>query len=71
MHSHHTDEGAPSASAPTANPEAVDEATARAVIAQAEQRRVQACAEELHAVLAKHGMSLEVTPAEIVLVPRG
>lgn len=62
MHSHHDHvEGAASASDPVAE--------ARRVVAQDEQARMQACAEEIQAVLAKHGMRLDVTPAQISIVP--
>lgn len=44
-------------------------ADARALLAADEQARMQACAAELEQVLAKHGMRLEVTPAQINIVP--
>lgn len=65
MHSHHTDEGAPSVSAP----EPGDVESARALIAEEEQRRMQACAAELQQVLAKYGMRMDVTEPQIVLAP--
>ena len=66
MHSHHDHtEGEASAS----SSEATDLEAARALLAQEEQRRTQACAEEIQAVLAKYGMTLEATPAQIVLAP--
>ncbi|MEU8469610.1 hypothetical protein AB0F30_17080 [Streptomyces sp. NPDC029006] len=68
MHSHHTTEGAPSAS--VAEPEQADVEAARAVLAQEEQRRIQACAAELQEVLTRYGMTLEVAPAQIVLAPQ-
>lgn len=67
MHSHHDhSEGEASASSP---PPAGLEA-ARALIEQEEARRMQACAEEIQAVLERYGMVLEVTPAQIVLSPK-
>lgn len=67
MHSHNPDEvleASPSASAP-------DDplASARALLAAEERTRMEACAEELQLVLARHGMRLDVTPAQISIVP--
>jgi hypothetical protein len=67
VHSHHTDEGAPSAAASEIEPETLD--AARAVIAQDEQRRMEACAAEIQAVLAKYGMQLDVPAPRISIVP--
>lgn len=64
MHTHHTDEGAPSATT-TADPVAA----ARRVLAEDTRTRVEACAQEIAEVLAKHGMRLETTPAQITLAP--
>lgn len=67
MHSHdpeHTPEGAPSAGAA---PDPL--LAARALIANDQQARMEACAAELQQVLNKHGMRLEVTPAQIAIVP--
>lgn len=67
MHSHHPkqpEEGTPSASAPK-DPLAA----ARVLIAQEEQARMEACAAELQEVLAKHGMRLDVAPAQISIAP--
>lgn len=44
-------------------------AEARALIARDLQQRMEACAAEIEAVLAKHGMRLDVTPAQISIVP--
>ena len=54
-------EGAASASDPLAE--------ARRVVAADEQARMQACAEEIQAVLAKHGMRLDVSQPQITSVP--
>lgn len=67
MHSHHTDEGAASASDPAT--ETSDLETARALIAEEEQHRMQACAAEIQQVLAKYGMRMDVTQPQIVLAP--
>lgn len=58
-------EGAPSASA-----HEDPLAAAQALLAEHEQQRMQACSEELQAVLAKHGMRLDVTPPQIAIVPQ-
>ncbi|MFF1684599.1 hypothetical protein [Streptomyces sp. NPDC058254] len=66
MHAHgHQDvEGAASASTPE------DPLTeARRLLDEDEAARMQACAEDLQAVLAKHGMRLEVAPSQISIVP--
>lgn len=60
-------EGAPSASASGRDTDPV--ADARRLIADHEQARMQACAQEIEAVLARHGMRLDVTPAQISIVP--
>ncbi|MGW2895846.1 hypothetical protein ACWDAO_14795 [Streptomyces sp. NPDC001212] len=44
-------------------------AEARRLVAEDEQQRMQACAAEVEQVLAKYGMRLDVTPAQITLVP--
>lgn len=44
-------------------------AQARALLAAEEQRRMQACAEEIQAVLTRYGMCLDVTQPQISLVP--
>lgn len=65
MHSHNPEiatEGAATASSV---------AEARRVLAEDTQARMQACAEEIQAVLAKHGMTLDVTPPQIVLTQTG
>lgn len=66
MHTHDpeiTAEGAPTVSAADAIAEA------RRVLAEDTQARMQACAAEIEAVLRRHGMRLDVTPAQIVLTP--
>ncbi|MFC1410416.1 hypothetical protein ACEZCY_14235 [Streptacidiphilus sp. N1-12] len=63
-----TDDPPAPATAPADEP--VDPvAAAQAVIAAYEQERVQACAQDIEAVLAKYGMRLEVLPAQITLAP--
>lgn len=66
MHAHgHQDvEGAPSAS--TAQDPLAE---ARRLLDEDEAARMQACAEDIQAVLAKHGMRLEVAPSQISIVP--
>lgn len=67
MHAHDVEqpvEGAPSASSPE-DPLAA----ARALIAQEQQARMEACAAEIQQVLDRHSMRLEVAPAQIVLHP--
>lgn len=66
MHSSHIDEGAPSASAPGSEDPL---AAAQALIAKDLQERMQACAAEIHEVLERHGMRLDVNPAQISIVP--
>ncbi|GAA2929947.1 hypothetical protein [Streptomyces enissocaesilis] len=44
-------------------------AEARRLIALDEQARMQACAAEIEQVLARHGMRLDVTPAQISIAP--
>lgn len=56
-------------SPPSEPPEPDPLADARRVLAEHEQARVQACASEIEAVLAKYGMSLDVTQPQITLVP--
>jgi len=78
VHSRNPDkpaEGAPSAT-PAAAQAAVGEETrsdpiaeARALLAQHQQERMQACAAELQAVLDRYGMRLEATPAHVTLTP--
>lgn len=65
MHSTHTHEGTPSASAPAAEPSDLD--AARALIAEEEQRRINACAAEIQEVLEKYGMQMDVSKPQIVL----
>lgn len=61
-------ENGPAPSTPVADP--VDPvAAAQRVIAEFEQAQAQACATELEAVLTRYGMRLEVSPAQITLVP--
>ena len=74
MHTNHTpNEGASSASqAPAAEgdePQVDPVAEARRLVAEDEAARMQACAAEIQEVLARYGMSLEVTPPRIVLTP--
>jgi len=65
MHVHHAEaEGAQSASLPDDPLHA-----ARELIAEEQRMRLQACAEEIQAVLAKYGMRLDVTPPQVVLNP--
>ena len=45
-------------------------AGARALLEQDRQARLQVCAAELQQVLDRHGMRLEVTPAQVTLMPR-
>jgi hypothetical protein len=68
MHSHDPEvplPGEPSASIPVG-----EVVAARAVLEQDRQARMQACADEIQAVLDRHGMRLDVTPAQVALVPR-
>lgn len=51
------------------DPESDPLAEARRLVAEDEQQRMQACAAEVEQVLAKYGMRLDVTPAQITLVP--
>ncbi|MEV7240470.1 hypothetical protein AB0N92_04290 [Streptomyces sp. NPDC093248] len=68
MHSHHDHtEGTPSASSPDAEPDPVT--AARALLAENERARMQACSEELQAVLAKYDMRLDVAAPQISIVP--
>lgn len=76
MHVHNPDEsaeGAPSASLAGDQvhaPEREDPvAAARALLAQEEQARVAACAEEINQVLERYGLRLAVEPAHVSLVP--
>ena len=55
---------------PATGPEQSDLDAARALLAEEEKARMEACAAEIHQVLAKYGMRLEVTPAQIALVPQ-
>ncbi|MFI2367317.1 hypothetical protein [Streptomyces sp. NPDC018833] len=57
----------PSPSSPQPEPDPLAEAYR--LIAEREQERMQACADEIEQVLAKHGMRLDVTPAQISIVP--
>ena len=52
---------------------AVDDqvAQARRLLAEHEERRMQACLAEISTVLDKYGMNLSLTPARIMLTPRG
>ena len=54
---------------PPATPEQSDLEAARALLAEEEKARMQACAVEIQEVLAKYGMTLEVPPPQIALVP--
>lgn len=45
-------------------------AEARRVLAEDEEARMQACAAKIQEVLVEYGMSLEVTPSQITLVPQ-
>lgn len=65
MHSNHTDEGGPTASAP----ERDDVEAARELLAKDLQERMEACNAEIHEVLDKYGMKLDITKPEIVLLP--
>ena len=67
MHPQLTEEGTHQASAFT--PEQGDLDAARALLAEEEKARMQACAAEIQEVLAKYGMTLEVPPPQIALVP--
>lgn len=70
MHSHHDHtEGAGSVSVLEDGSQPDMIAEARRVVAEDEQARMHACAEEISQVLAKHGMQLSVTPAQITIVP--
>jgi hypothetical protein len=42
---------------------------ARRLIAEHEQQRTQACADEIQQVLAKHSMRLQITQPTIAIVP--
>jgi metal-dependent hydrolase (beta-lactamase superfamily II) len=67
MHSHHDhSEGAASASAAG---ELTEVEAARQILAQEEQRRMEACAAEIKEVLERHGMRLDVSQPQIVLAP--
>jgi hypothetical protein len=44
-------------------------AEARQLLAEHEQARMRACAAEIEKVLARYGMRLDITPAQIVLTP--
>lgn len=44
-------------------------AEARRVLAEDEERRMQECAAEIEAVLARHGFRMETTRPQIVLTP--
>lgn len=66
MHSPNPEQSTEGAAAASEDPIAA----AKALLEQEQQARTQACAAELQAVLARHGMTLEVTPAQIVLAPR-
>ena len=54
----------------SAGAERSDLDAARALLAEDEQARMKACAAEIQEVLTKYGMSLEVTPSQIALVPQ-
>jgi hypothetical protein len=57
-------------SASSPQPDPADRLTeARRILAEDEDARMQSCAEEIQAVLAKHGMRLDVTPARITILP--
>lgn len=64
---HPTEEGTQPTSAAAPGQSDVD--AARALLAQEEQARMQACAAEIQEVLAKYGLALEVPPPKIALVP--
>lgn len=66
MHSDHTEEGLQT---PVAAPAQSDLDAARALLAEEEKARMQACTTEIQEVLAKYGMTLEVPPPQIALVP--
>jgi hypothetical protein len=51
-------------------PHADPVADARRIIAQDQQRRMEACLADITAVLEKHGMDLHVEPARLTLVPK-
>lgn len=44
-------------------------ASARALLAEDQRNRLEACAAELQEVLKRHGMRLEVPPPRIALTP--
>lgn len=44
-------------------------AAARALIEQDEQDRMGVCRDEIESVLARHGMRLTITPAQITITP--
>ena len=67
MHSRTLEDGAQQP--PSTTPEPSDLDAARALLAEEEKARMQACAVEIQEVLAKYGMTLEVPPPQIALVP--
>lgn len=52
-----------------AGPGQSDLDAARALLAEEEKARMQACAAEIQEVLARYGMTLEVPPPQITLAP--
>lgn len=65
-------EPAPADPADTAQEEAAYQARvadARALLAEDEQRRMTACLAEIEDACARHGMSLDIEPARLVLRP--
>ena len=67
MHAH--DHETPLPGAPSASAEEDPLAQARSLLAAEEQQRMQQCAGEIEQVLARYGMRLDVTPAQITIVP--
>ncbi|MFF7750435.1 hypothetical protein ACFZCP_14485 [Streptomyces sp. NPDC007971] len=68
MHAHDPEIDLPGE--PSASATEIDALTAaRALLAQEQQDRMQACAGEIEAVLQRYGMRLEITPAQITLAP--
>jgi hypothetical protein len=51
----------------TSEPSALD--AARALLAENDRIRMEACADEIRQVLAKYGMRLDIPPPQIVLTP--
>lgn len=56
--------------APEPDPESARLAAAHALIEEDRQRRMAACLADIEEVLDRHGMSLDVQPARVILVPK-